>query len=119
VSAIYAVNTLHVAHDLGATLAEIRRTLTPGGRLVVGECIRPYPGRTVYAEFVFNLMEAFRAPRLDPELRPNGGFLAPEQWTRALEAAGFVDVRLLPDILRMRDHFSTFYAAAIGATRPA
>jgi SAM-dependent methyltransferase len=118
-SAIYAVNTLHVAHDLAATLAEILRTLAPGGRLVVGECIRPFPRQTVYAEFVFNLMEAFRAPRLDSAWRPNGGFLTPEQWTMALEASGFVDVCFLPDILRMRDRFPMFYAGAIGATRPA
>jgi SAM-dependent methyltransferase len=117
--AIYAVNTLHVARDLGATLAEAYRALAPGGRLVVGECIRPFPGQTVYAEFVFNLMETFRAPRLHPDWRPNGGFLTPEQWTTALRAAGFVEVRLLPDILRMRDRFPMFYAAAIGAARRA
>jgi SAM-dependent methyltransferase len=118
VAATYAVNTLHVAHDLRATLTEILRALAPGGRLVVGECIRPYPGQTVYAEFVFNLMEAFRAPRLDT-WRPNGGFLTPEQWVMALEAAGFVDVRLLPDVRRIRDRFPMFYVAALGATRPA
>ena len=117
--AIYAVNTLHVARDLGATLAEAYRALAPGGRLVVGECIRPFPGQTVYAEFVFNLMETFRAPRLHPDWRPNGGFLTPEQWTTALRAAGFVEVRLLPDIPRMRDRFPMFYAAAIGAARRA
>ena len=118
VAAIFAVNTLHVARDLGVTLAEIRRALAPGGRLVAGECIRPFPGQTIYAEFVFNLMEAFRNPRLHPDWRPNGGFLTPEQWTSAFEAAGFVDVRFLPDIQRMRDRVPMFYAAAIGATRP-
>jgi SAM-dependent methyltransferase len=117
--AIYAVNTVHVARDLGATLAEAYRTLTPGGRLVLGECVRPFPGQTVYAEFIFNLMETFRAPHLHPIWRPNGGFLTPEQWILALEAAGFVDVRLLPDIQRIRDGFPLFYAAAVGAARPA
>jgi len=33
--AIYAVNTLHVARDLGVTLAEAYGALAPGGRLVV------------------------------------------------------------------------------------
>jgi SAM-dependent methyltransferase len=118
VSAVYAVNTLHVAHDLGATLAEVLRALGPQGRLVVSECIRPFPGQAVYAEFVFNLMEAFRTPRLHPDWRPNGGFLTPEQWARALETAGFVDVRFLPDIQRIRRRFPAFYVAAIGAMRP-
>jgi SAM-dependent methyltransferase len=118
VSIVYAVNTLHVAHDLAFTLQEIRRTLAPGGQLIVSECVRPWPADTLYPEFVFNLLQTFRAPRLHPGYRPNGGFLTPEQWTDALQAAGFRDVRLLPDVTRIRDEFSGFHVAAIGATRP-
>ena len=76
------------------------------------------PAETLYPEFIFNLLQTFRSPRLHPAYRPNGGFLTPEQWTSALEAAGFRSVRLLPDIIRIRDEFPGFYAAAIGATRP-
>jgi SAM-dependent methyltransferase len=118
VTVVYAVNTLHVAHDLGSTLGEVFGALEPGGRLIVSECVRPFPGQPIYAEFVFNLMEAFRAPRLHPDYRPNGGFLTPEQWSRAVAAAGFRDVRFLPDIPGLRDEFPSFYVAAIGATRP-
>ncbi len=117
VSIVYAVNTLHVAHDLAFTLGEVREALEPGGQLIVSECVRPRPGQTLYPEFVFNLMEAFRAPRLHRDYRPNGGFLTPEQWTRAFEAAGFVDVRFFPDVARIREAVPDFYAAAIGATR--
>jgi hypothetical protein len=67
--------------------------------------------------FVFNLLATFRSPCLHPGYRPNGGFLTPEQWTAALEATGFQDVRILPDVTRIRDGFSGFYVAAIGATR--
>jgi SAM-dependent methyltransferase len=116
---VYAVNTLHVAHDLGFTLGEVFAALEPGGRLIVSECVRPRPRQPVYAEFVFNLMETFRAPRLHPDYRPNGGFLTPEQWSGAAVAAGFRDVRFLPDIPGLRDEFPSFYVAAIGATRPA
>ena len=56
---------------------------------------------------------------LHPVYRPNGGFLTPEQWAGALEAAGFADVRCLPDLPRLRERFPMFYVAAIGATRPA
>jgi SAM-dependent methyltransferase len=114
---VYAVNTLHVAHDLAFTLGEIHRALAPEGSLVVSECVRPRPGHAIYVEFVFNLMETFRSPRLDPRHRPNGGFLTPEQWTASLRAAGFRGVRLLPDIVAIRDRFPSFYTAAIGATR--
>jgi SAM-dependent methyltransferase len=115
--AVYAVNTLHVAHDLEATLSEVRDALAPGGRLIVSECVRPRAGQPIYPEFVFNLMETFRTSRLRPPHRPNGGFLTPEQWTGAIEASGFVDVRLLPDLIHIRDEFPGFYVAAIGATR--
>ena len=117
VSLVYAVNTIHVARDLSFTLGEVRRALAPGGAVVISECIRPFPGQAIYAEMVFNLMEAFRAPLLDTRFRPNGGFLTPEQWTGALEASRFTDVRFVPDILEIRREYPLFYAAAAGAMR--
>ena len=119
VTIAYAVNTLHVAHDLAFTLAEVRQALEPGGQLIVSECVRPFPGQTLYPEFVFNLMATFRAPRLHPGYRPNGGFLTTGQWADALAAAGFVDVRVLPDVASIWRVFPTFYAAALGARRGA
>ena len=118
VSIVYAVNTLHVAYDLSFTLGEIRNALRAGGQLIMCECVRPWPAQTVYPEFVFNLMERFRAPRLHAEYRPNGGFLTPEQWTAALHAAGFTDVQTFPDIARIRDVVRDFDVATIGATSP-
>ena len=118
-AAVYAVNTLHVAHDLEFTLAEIRRALRPGGVLIASECVRPSPGYAVYTEFVFNLIETFRAPRLHAVHRPNGGFLTPSQWQGALEAAGFVQARFVPDVVRIHRELDDFFAAAIGANRPA
>ncbi len=118
VSVVYAVNTLHVAHDLEFTLGEVLRALEPGGRLIASECVRPRPRQPIEAEFVFNLTEKFRSPRLHPRYRPSGGFLTPEQWKGAIEAAGFVDIRFLPDIVRIRDQAPKFVVAAIGATRP-
>src|SRR6185295_205773 len=117
VSIVYAVNTLHVAHDLAFTLGEVRQALQPGGQIIISECIRPWPGDTLYPEYIFNLLASFRAPRLHPAYRPNGGFLTPEQWTEGLQATGFVDVRVLPDIARIREEFPGFYPAAIGARR--
>lgn len=118
-SLVYAVNALHVARDLHFTLREIFDALAPGGRLVIAEALRPAPGEAVYMEFIFNLMETFRAPVLHPVYRPRGGFLTPQQWRHAMETAGFVDVRTLPDIDRIHDRFPAFFVGAIGATRPA
>src|SRR5262249_39801112 len=118
VAVVYAVNTLHVAFDLDFTLGEVFRALAPGGLVILSECVRPLPGQAVYVDVVFNLMEPFRAPRLRAPSRPNGGFLTPEQWTGALEASGFADIRLIPDIVPLRVPFSTFCTAAIGGIRP-
>lgn len=118
VSVVYAVNTLHVAHDLDFTLREIVHALAPGGRLIISECVRPHPGQAIHVEFIFNLMEAFRSPILHPHHRPNGGFLTPEQWAGSLAAAGLTDVEFLPDIMGIRDQFPQFSVAAISATRP-
>jgi len=113
---IHGVNTLHVASDLAFTLSEIRGALAPGGSVVISECVRPFPGQPVYVEFVFNLLRAFREPVLVPEWRPNGGFLTPEQWTAALTANGFTNVRLVPDIAAIRDTNPSFVVAAIVAS---
>lgn len=118
VSVVFAVNTLHVAHDLDVTLGEVRRALEPGGQLILSECVRPRPRQPIYTEFVFNLTETFRSPQLHPVHRPCGGFLTPEEWRAAIEVAGFSDVRVLPDIARVREKVPDFLVAAIGATRP-
>lgn len=115
---VYGVNVLHVAHDLAATLEQIRAALVPDGSLIIAECIRPFADRPVYVEFVFNLLASFRAPLLVPGWRPNGGFLTPEQWRAALEANGFGDIRFLPDIAGIRDDIPAFVVAGIAA-RPA
>jgi SAM-dependent methyltransferase len=114
-SLVYAVNALHVANDLAFTLREIRGALQPGGTLVAGECLRPFPHQPIYVEFVFNLLEAFRHPHIVPAWRPNGGFLTPEQWTAALHAGGFREVRLVPDIAAIRCAYPSFVIAAIVA----
>jgi SAM-dependent methyltransferase len=117
VSVVYGVNTVHVAHDLEFTLREALQALKPGGRLVVAECLRPRPRQPVEAEFIFNLAENFRAPRLHPLYRPNGGFLTPEQWQAAMEAAGFVDVGFVPDVVRIRERVPDFSVGAVVAAR--
>ena len=58
-------------------------------------------------KFVFNMLATFRAR----------GFLTSAQWTAALEAAGFIDVRIFPDVERIHDALPGFCLGAIGATR--
>lgn len=117
VSMVYGVNVLHVARDLGKTLAELRGSLRDRGLLVMTECIRPFAKAPLHLELVFNLLGSFRDARLVPGWRPNGGFLTPEQWTAALEANGFREARVYPDIAGIRDAYPSFVIGAILARR--
>ena len=116
-SLVYGVNVLHVARDLTATLGELRKALSKGGMLVMAECVRPFPDTPLHLELIFNLLSSFRDAVLVPGWRPNGGFLTPEQWTAALAANGFDDVRIFPDIAAIRTAYPSFVVAAIVARR--
>jgi SAM-dependent methyltransferase len=114
----YAVNTVHVAKDLGATLSRIRESLKPGGVAVFSECVRPFDGQPIYVEFVFNFLENFTGVATDRATRPNHGFLTPANWRAALTAAGFEDVGILPDVEQLARHYDAFFVAAVSARRP-
>ncbi len=115
---VYAVNTVHIARDLGATLSRIRETLKPGGVAVFSECVRPFPDQPIYVEFVFNFLENFTGVATDPETRPNHGFLTPENWRRAFRASGFERAEILPDVEELARHYDAFFVAAVSARRP-
>ena len=102
---------------VAAVASDIRTALGDGGALVISECVRPFPGQPVYVELAFNLLASFRDPVLVPGWRPNGGFLAPEQWTQAFAANGFTDITVYPDIAAIREVFPQFVVAAISARR--
>jgi SAM-dependent methyltransferase len=115
---VYAVNTIHIARDLAATLARVRETLKPGGIAVFSECVRPFAGQPIYVEFVFNFLANFTGVATDPDTRPNHGFLTPENWRRALAAAGFEKPEVLPDVEELAKQYDAFFVAAVSARRP-
>lgn len=115
---VFAVNVLHIARDLRASLAWLRSLLAPGGWLVGGECQRLFPGQTIPIELVFEQLASFTDVALDPEVRTSHGFLTPEQWKRALTVTGFAAVVDVPDLERIRDHYPRFFSGALCAQRP-
>jgi len=115
---VYAVNTIHIAKDLAATLARVRETLRPGGVAVFSECVRPFEGQPIYVEFVFNFLENFTGVATDPATRPNHGFLTPNNWRRSLAAAGFEKPEILPDVETLARHYDAFFVAAVSARKP-
>ena len=113
VQLVWGVNVFHLARDLDAGLAEARRTLAPGGWLVVGEGVRPVRGQPVGAELPFQILDGFLDVHLDPATRATPGFLTAEEWLAALARAGFTERALVPDVIRLRAIHPGFYAAAI------
>lgn len=113
--AIVGVNVFHVAHDLPEALARVRRLLAPGGRLILGECLKPDLEHPIYLEFFFKFMKGFMEVNLHPELRPAAGFLTPELWEQVLHAAGFTTIRRVPDTRAVMAALPTFYVGALEA----
>jgi SAM-dependent methyltransferase len=118
VDLVYAVNTIHVAKDLGATLGFIREVVKPGGTVIFSECVRPRAGQPIYIEYIFNFLENFVHVSLDPETRPTHGFLTPANWRAALTKAGFEKVHILPDVEELAKEFPKFFVGAITARKP-
>lgn len=113
--AIVGINVLHVAQDLEATLRDLRSRLKAGGRLVIGECVKPTLDTPLYLEFFFTFIRSFTEVRLDPAWRPAYGFLTPECWDQALRHAGFSEVRFIPPPRPLMDRHPNFNAAGITA----
>jgi SAM-dependent methyltransferase len=113
--AIVGINVLHVAQDLEATLRDLRGRLKPGGRLVLGECLKPTLDAPLYLEFFFSFIKSFTEVKLDPRWRPRHGFLTPEAWREALGHAGFSRVECIPPPRPLMDQHPSFTVGAMSA----
>ncbi len=113
---VFGVNVLHLADDLVAALARLRRLLRPGGVLALGELLRPTPTAPVHLELPFTLLADYRrAPAAgDPRRRP--GFASASGWRCALSAARFSEVQVLPArIEECARIYPGFYCGALTA----
>ena len=113
--ALVGINVVHVARDLEAVLRDLRSRLKPGGRLILGECLKPSLDHPIYLEFFFSFIRSFTDVALDPRWRPIHGFLTHEAWTRALVHAGFRDIDPIPPPRPLMDRHPSFNVGAITA----
>ncbi|RJQ55107.1 MAG: class I SAM-dependent methyltransferase [Nitrospiraceae bacterium] len=93
--AVYAVNALHVSHDLIFSLKEIHHALKENGILVISELVRTSEEYVLPQEFIFTLLESYYNVQTDPLLRKNIGFLTTESWKRHFEMAGFKNIEMI------------------------
>ncbi len=105
--------------DLLFSLNQARGALADDGWLVIGECVRPHVDQPIYPELIFQTLDSFSHVNTDPEIRPNPGFLTSEQWRRAFPRAGFKRIQVAPQVERIREMYSHFFAAAICGERDA
>jgi SAM-dependent methyltransferase len=112
---VFAVNVMHVAKDIRFSLSQARDSLAEGGWLVAGECLRPFPGQPIYPELIFQVLESYTNVQTDPAIRPNPGFLTPEQWSAALTETGLAEHEIVPDPVRIRDLYRLFFVGALCA----
>ena len=113
--AIIGINVVHVARNLEAVLLDLRSRLRQGGRLILGECLKPSLDHPIYLEFFFSFIKSFTEVELDPRWRPNHGFLTPEAWVCALAHAGFRDIESIPPPRPLMDSHPNFNVGAITA----
>jgi SAM-dependent methyltransferase len=108
---------MHVAHDLLFSINQAHRVLAPGGWLIAGESMRPMPGQPIHAELIFQILDSFNNVTTDAEIRPNPGFLTPQQWRQALRLADFNTVELTPNLEQIYPLCPYFYTGAICGQR--
>lgn len=85
---IFSTNCIHVAKDLPVTLDWIRRCLKPGGALVLGEGSHYSEALPSPVALVLSLFNGWWDVPTSPA-RPQPGFLLPQHWFGAFEAAGY------------------------------
>lgn len=113
---IVAVNTVHLARDLSATLSMLHSLLAEDGALVLGELIRPASTGTVHLELPFSLLSSYRDTASSGSSTRPAGFLTEGMWRQALQSAGFRHIQVLPaNLAQCVDLYPGFYSAALTA----
>jgi acyl transferase domain-containing protein/enoyl-CoA hydratase/carnithine racemase/pimeloyl-ACP methyl ester carboxylesterase/acyl carrier protein/NAD(P)-dependent dehydrogenase (short-subunit alcohol dehydrogenase family)/ubiquinone/menaquinone biosynthesis C-methylase UbiE len=82
---VVATNVLHATADITQTLANVRRLLAPGGRVVINEVMSQWDFLTV----IFGLTDGWWRFEDSERRLPQSPLLSIEQWRHALAEAGF------------------------------
>src|SRR5439155_26299178 len=77
------------------------------------ECVRPYLNHPMYPELVFQILDSFTDVDIDPEFRPNPGFLTADHWRHGFRRAGFEHTEVKPELDGIREIYPHFFTGAI------
>ncbi|MEM9172817.1 MAG: class I SAM-dependent methyltransferase [Pseudomonadota bacterium] len=113
---IYAVNAAHVAKDILAFLKSCKATLKPGGRVLFAERIRLTERDMAPRELALNLSVYHRTAAIrNDDYRPVHCYLAPQNWLRVFDEAGFKEAEVWPQLDALAPMFPHQYAAIVTA----
>ena len=113
IDVIWGVNALHVAYNLEWTLKELKKVLKSGGSLIISETVRPIGNRMIQQEFLLNTLPDYYNVKLDPEIRPQAGFMDWKYWINALKFCDFDNVETIPNMTILEKEYDNCYVAVI------
>lgn len=113
VDVVWGVNAIHVAYDLRFTLKEIFRLLKDNGSLIVSETVRAIGNKMIQQELILNTLDDYWNVKIDKDIRPIHGFMEWSNWVNALKAAGYSDVKTIPDMKYLESQYDNCYVAVI------
>lgn len=98
VDVVYAVNAIHAARNIFFTLNEIKKVLKKGGSLILSEGIRSRPGKPMFQEIIFNLLENYRNVEIDQNFRPTHGCLDSQNWHKLFQKSNFCSIETVNNV---------------------
>ncbi len=110
---VWGVNSLHVAYDLEYTLKEILKLLKKGGSIVVAETVRAKGNSMLQQEIMLNTITSYWDVKIDGVIRKDFGFMHWRDWVNALNQAGFVNVKTIPDMALAEEKYDNCYVGII------
>ena len=113
IDVVWGVNAIHVAYDLRFTLKEIFRLLKDNGSLIVSETVRAIGNKMIQQELILNTLDDYWNVKIDKDIRPIHGFMEWSNWVNALKAAGYSDVKTIPDMKYLESQYDNCYVAVI------
>ena len=105
-----------MASDIIQSLEYIFHVIKPRGAIVISELIRPNPGKKLFQEIIFNLLNSYRY-EIEGSFRSLPGFLSIEEWSKIFSKFGFKKMEVLDNTAGYETNFVRKIAMVIHAVK--